>query len=664
MRGVLACAVVGVLAVPARAEPPPLIAQAVKDAAEVGHPLVVELHASWCRPCKWFEAHVLPRTEVQAALETVDFIRYDVDSPEGEAVVKKYRTTAVPTFLVLDPYGVAVERVLGLQGRGVRAAGAEEQVAAWFVELLTEAKQHTDELSTIQAAIEADPRDTGPRLALARYYRESELGDKAIEAYRAITDATPAFVGDDAATAASELDDLLGADKRVNQAVNAALAFATKHPSSRLATRRLALAAVSGRVSEDEIRVLLRAHLAQLVPGAPLAEGIRLALGLRMRELVDAAMATWKTQFPDAALRRLVEVEILILDGKYAEAAKLHRELCTSPPRGIELQCYVLRTALRETWRGAPGARRLLSNAATVVRGLEHPGEGDHGDSLEIDELEPLDVDLGNALAHSLRVAEDRCADRAERPGRVTVSVRLDDAAGVPRAVDVVAMAPVGVRVQRCIEQVVAAAALPEAAIEAGDVLYGGIELAPDGAAMRAPVAAPNGMAVSAIARGGDLASIGVGASGLHALGRVADFSAEVAWETELGIDEDEAMVGAVRGMVGLAIGSERWQFAALVGLGASRVGAIAPTAAEVPFELRLDGALGANHLHLWARGAWLYGAAERARTSETPLFSADETAIGVAFGSRRIYVGAQLEDRELGRSAVFLFGVPIGRLY
>jgi thiol-disulfide isomerase/thioredoxin len=654
---------------PPKPPPPPLIDQAIKDAAAAEHPLVVELYAAWCRPCRWFEAKVLARADVQAAVEAVDFVRYDIDTPEGAAVVRRYRTTAVPTFLVLDAHGAVVERIAGLQGRGVRAADAEAQVTAWFIDLVTSARAHADELGRLRDAVAADPRDAASQLDLARYYRRSAMPAQAVTAYRAITAATPPLTGELVAIAQGELDDLEAADRRVDDAVETALAFAARFPASRLTTARLALAGASGRVAAAEIERRLERHLAAVVPGADLAEGIRLALALRLHEVAAAAIERWRREFPRAALLELVLAERDLLAGDYDAADGRLGKVCAPPAPGIELQCYVLGAAVRESWRGAPGVRRILSTAANVIHGLEVPGDGDRGGALEIDDLAAVDLELGNAIARSLRLAESACGARAEAPGEVRVAVHLAGTAGTPHTVEAVAVgaggadggaADIGAPAQRCVERVVAATALPRAAIDAGDVLHGRVELAPDWRTTRIAPRAP-AATIGAFVRTGDLAAAGLDAHGVAGLGVFADFRAMIDAEVELGADADRELIGAARTMLGLGIGSHRWQFAALIGVGVSRVDAMLPTAAEVPFELRVDGPLGAHRLRLWARGAWLFGAAAREREQGSALFSADETAVGIAIAARRFYVGAVTEGRAAGTSAMFVIGTPFG---
>src|SRR5689334_14054785 len=98
----------GVLfSVHARAEsPPPALEQAIQQAAAAHKPLVIELGAAWCGPCRVFETQVLPDGSVQRALTGVTFVRYDVDESPGNLAARQLRVRSYPTFVVLDATGV------------------------------------------------------------------------------------------------------------------------------------------------------------------------------------------------------------------------------------------------------------------------------------------------------------------------------------------------------------------------------------------------------------------------------------------------------------------------------------------------------------------------------------------------------------------------------
>lgn len=139
MRGALLSAVTllvlwGEVTAQPTASPPP-IEEAIAAAAAAGAPLVVEIGATWCAPCRLFDRDVLPAASVRRALRRVHFVRYDVDTPVGEAAAARFETEGVPWFFVLGADGEVLVRHGGMTGR--TPAGR----VAWFLELLATAER-------------------------------------------------------------------------------------------------------------------------------------------------------------------------------------------------------------------------------------------------------------------------------------------------------------------------------------------------------------------------------------------------------------------------------------------------------------------------------------------------------------------------------------------
>jgi hypothetical protein len=116
------CLVLAGARTPASAEGEPIpIEQALATSRTSGRPLIIELGATWCGPCKVFAAKVLPRPEVRAALQGVLFVQYDIDVGAGQQA-DKYRQLGqgssypVPVFVALDPDGQVKHRLVGLGG--------------------------------------------------------------------------------------------------------------------------------------------------------------------------------------------------------------------------------------------------------------------------------------------------------------------------------------------------------------------------------------------------------------------------------------------------------------------------------------------------------------------------------------------------------------------
>jgi thiol:disulfide interchange protein len=80
----------------------PFELEAANDAKQ---PLVIELGASWCKPCQYFSANILPDPRVQAALQGIHFVRYDIDTHAGADAQARVGSHGVPSVAGFDRDG-------------------------------------------------------------------------------------------------------------------------------------------------------------------------------------------------------------------------------------------------------------------------------------------------------------------------------------------------------------------------------------------------------------------------------------------------------------------------------------------------------------------------------------------------------------------------------
>lgn len=129
--------------------PVPLSAQGVEffegnwqqtlDAARAQHKIVfVDAFTTWCGPCKAMVRNTFPNEEVGAFFNK-EFINYSFDMEKGEGIefARKYKVTAYPTLLWIDPDGKVVHTTLGYKApldllkEGRLAARPENKQAIW-----------------------------------------------------------------------------------------------------------------------------------------------------------------------------------------------------------------------------------------------------------------------------------------------------------------------------------------------------------------------------------------------------------------------------------------------------------------------------------------------------------------------------------------------------
>lgn len=89
-----------------------LLPYAIDAATDAHKPLIIELSATWCGPCRLFASQVLTDPRVQAALADVMFVRYDIDTPAGRDAMHRCRVRGVPAVLGIDHDGnIRVEKL-------------------------------------------------------------------------------------------------------------------------------------------------------------------------------------------------------------------------------------------------------------------------------------------------------------------------------------------------------------------------------------------------------------------------------------------------------------------------------------------------------------------------------------------------------------------------
>jgi thioredoxin-related protein len=81
-------------------------------ARDVGKPVFLYAHASWCGWCRRFEADVLGDEEVIRTLEA-NFINIAIDVDRQDEVARDFKISVTPTMIFLDENGIETERIRG-----------------------------------------------------------------------------------------------------------------------------------------------------------------------------------------------------------------------------------------------------------------------------------------------------------------------------------------------------------------------------------------------------------------------------------------------------------------------------------------------------------------------------------------------------------------------
>jgi thiol-disulfide isomerase/thioredoxin len=78
-----------------------------------GRWVLVDVFATWCGPCHEMDDKVWSRPDVARGIGAFVPLRVDGESPDGEAIAKRYHVVGFPTLLVLDSGGAEVDRLMG-----------------------------------------------------------------------------------------------------------------------------------------------------------------------------------------------------------------------------------------------------------------------------------------------------------------------------------------------------------------------------------------------------------------------------------------------------------------------------------------------------------------------------------------------------------------------
>ena len=134
-------------------------ASATAVAEERGIPILVDFYATWCAPCKVFDADLESTASLGEALQGVAFTTLDAEREDsGLDLAEKYDVHVFPSFLLLDAEGEEIDRWAGY-------STAED-----FIATLKDAYEDLDTVARKKDRFESEPT---ARLAL-RLARVSE----------------------------------------------------------------------------------------------------------------------------------------------------------------------------------------------------------------------------------------------------------------------------------------------------------------------------------------------------------------------------------------------------------------------------------------------------------------------------------------------------------
>jgi len=93
------------------------VEKAIKEAKSSGKMIFIDVHTTWCGPCKEMARTTFQSDEV-GKLFNKKFVNLKIDAendPDGNDIVKTFGVSAYPTLLFLNSEGKLVKKLVGKQ---------------------------------------------------------------------------------------------------------------------------------------------------------------------------------------------------------------------------------------------------------------------------------------------------------------------------------------------------------------------------------------------------------------------------------------------------------------------------------------------------------------------------------------------------------------------
>jgi len=83
------------------------------EAAESGRPLLIDMYADWCGPCRTLGEQYFTSEDMKPVLSNFVLLRIDVDNPAMATHAQRYSVSAIPCVVIAEADGSEIDRIVG-----------------------------------------------------------------------------------------------------------------------------------------------------------------------------------------------------------------------------------------------------------------------------------------------------------------------------------------------------------------------------------------------------------------------------------------------------------------------------------------------------------------------------------------------------------------------
>jgi thioredoxin-like negative regulator of GroEL len=155
--------------------------QTLDKASETGKPVLLNVHAEWCGPCKRLYKQVFLDAAGGTYINKATVpLRVDGEKGEGPELMKKFNIRGYPTTLLLTPEGEEIDRIVGYSGDKVK-----------FLQRVKDYVEGNNTLADLKRRVEENPNDAKLHIKLARKYNDRGNGGQSATHFERVVALAP-----------------------------------------------------------------------------------------------------------------------------------------------------------------------------------------------------------------------------------------------------------------------------------------------------------------------------------------------------------------------------------------------------------------------------------------------------------------------------------------